>query len=245
MATLNHRIRTLALLGGKDRLEATDRWLFLNPAAGRALLEGRPVERVAEALSSLMDFHGLEPDSHNRRLAAWCRLLGAVAGLDDQALLDLHLASLAHDVGKVAVPDAILKSADALGPTELDRVKMHSSLGHALLFGCEGFFGASEIVLRHHEYWDGSGYHGLRGRKIPRGARVFAIVDSYDAMLRTDRPYRVCTAEEAAREEILRLAARRYDPELVSVWSGIDRGRWNEILSRLPDTAEAHVTVAG
>jgi response regulator RpfG family c-di-GMP phosphodiesterase len=111
--------------------------------------------------------------------------------------------------------------------TELDWIRMHSSLGHAVLAGVAGLEAARELVLCHHEYWDGSGYpEGRRGAQIPHAARIFALVDSYEAIVRDDVGYRARRDHDAAYDEIVELAGVRYDPELVAIFRGIDRATW-------------------
>lgn len=112
---------------------------------------------------------------------------------------------------------------------------MHSSLGHALLAGLDGLGGARAVVLSHHEYWDGSGYpEGRRGTDSPRPARVFCLVDSYEAIVRGDVGYRARRDHDTARDEILELAGVRYDPELVAVFGGLDRAAWRAVAEQHP-----------
>jgi HD-GYP domain-containing protein (c-di-GMP phosphodiesterase class II) len=172
----------------------------------------------------------LESLEHTNRLVSWCRLLGGGVGLDAAELERLALGAMVHDVGKLGVSIALLRSGDALTATELDWIRMHSSLGHALLAGVPGLDGARDLVLAHHEYWDGSGYpEGRRAAEISRSARVFCLVDSYEAIVRDDVGYRCARDHEVARAEIVELAGVRYDPELVAAFLRIDRARWEAV----------------
>jgi response regulator RpfG family c-di-GMP phosphodiesterase len=135
-----------------------------------------------------------------------------------------------HDVGKLGVAADVLGDDDALTATELDWIRMHSGLGHAIIAGVAGLERARELVLCHHEYWNGSGYpEARRGTEIPRAARVFGLVDSYEAIVRDDVGYRARRDHDAARDEIIELAGVRYDPELVAIFSRIDTQLWRAI----------------
>jgi response regulator RpfG family c-di-GMP phosphodiesterase len=227
MIDLVHRLRRIAQMAGDDRRNDLERALRADARAGRALLEQRNARDIADALMRLCDALGFESLAHAQRLVAWCRLLGDAAGLEAHELDSLALGARVHDVGKLGVAAAVLGAADALTATELDWIRMHGSLGHALLAGVAGLEGARELVLCHHEYWDGSGYpEGRCGTQTPRAARVFVLVDSYEAITRDDVAYRACRDDAAARAELIELAGVRYDPELVAIWRAIDARRW-------------------
>ena len=230
MIDLVHRLRRLAQMAGDDRRVALEDALRADARAGRALLEQHDARDVAAALMRLCAALGFESLAHAHRLVAWCRLLGAAAGLDARALDELALGAQVHDVGKLAVSAAVLGTADALTATELDWIRMHGSLGHALLAGVAGLGPARELVLCHHEYWNGSGYpEGRCGDAIPRAARIFGLCDSYEAIVRDDVAYRASRDHAAARAELCELAGVRYDPELVAVWRTIDPVRWSAV----------------
>ena len=230
MADLIHRLRVVARMAGEGRRHDVDRVLRDDALLARDLLEPRDPVRVARGLAKIADRLGFESMGHAVRLAAWSRLLAEAAGAD-AALGDvLVLGAWVHDIGKLGVAAEVLADDDALTATELDWIRMHSSLGHALLAGVPGLEAARDLVLCHHEYWDGSGYpEGRRGDAIPCAARVFGIVDSYEAMIRTDQAYRVPIGHDAAWDEIVALAGIRYDPALVACLRRIDRGRWRAI----------------
>ena len=240
MIDLVHRLRRLAQMAGDDRRVALEDAVRADARAGRALLEQHDARDVAAALMRLCAALGFESLAHARRLVAWCRMLGAAAGLDARALDDLALGAQVHDVGKLAVSAAVLGAADALTATELDWIRMHGSLGHALLAGVAGLEPARELVLCHHEYWNGTGYpEGRRGDAIPRAARIFVLCDSYEAIVRDDVAYRASRDHGAARAELIELAGVRYDPELVAVWRTIDPARWNAVYDEPRDTRPA------
>jgi len=200
---------------------------------GRALLEQRDPREVAGALMRLCAALGFESLAHAQRLVAWCRMLGTAAGLDERELSGLALGAQVHDIGKLGVAADVLGDDNALTATELDWIRMHSSLGHALLANVPGLADARDLVLSHHEYWDGTGYpEGRRGTATPRAARLFVLVDSYEAIVREDVGYRACRDHAAARDEICELAGVRYDPDLVAVFRAVDPDAWRAVHQR-------------
>jgi HD-GYP domain-containing protein (c-di-GMP phosphodiesterase class II) len=230
MIDLVHRLRRIAQMAGDARRLNLEDMMRADARGGRALLEQRDPREVAAALMRLcaaLEFEGL---GHARRLVGWCRMLGAAAGLAPRELDALTLGAQVHDVGKLGVSAEVLCDDEALTATSLDWIRMHSSLGHALLAGVPGLDAARELVLCHHEYWDGAGYpEGRRGTAIPRAARIFCLVDSYEAMVREDVGYRAARGHEAAHAEILELRGVRYDPELVDVFRTLDIHAWRAI----------------
>jgi HD-GYP domain-containing protein (c-di-GMP phosphodiesterase class II) len=246
MIDLIHRLRRIAQMAGEDRRDRLEAAVRADGRGGRALLEQRDVRDVAAALMRLCATLGFESLDHARRLVVWCRMLGGAAGLDARALDGLALGAMVHDIGKLGVAAEVLGDDDALTATELDWIRMHSSLGHAILAGVTGLETARELVLCHHEYWDGSGYpEGRRGTAIPKLARVFGLVDSYEAITRDDVGYRARRDHDAAREEIVELAGIRYDPDLVRVFHAIEPGRWRVTAEQVSPAAPPPEGTAG
>lgn len=234
MVDLIHRLRRVAQMAGDARVTSLEDAIRADARGGRALLEQRAPREVAAALMRLCDALGFEGLAHARRLVAWCRLLGDAAGADARELETLLYGAQVHDIGKLGVTADVLGADDALTATQLDWIRMHSSLGHAILGGVAGLCGARDLVLCHHEYWDGSGYpERRRANAIPRAARIFVLVDSYEAMIRDDVGYRASRDHDAARAEIIELAGVRYDPELVEIWRRIDQRRWEAVAHEL------------
>lgn len=230
MVDLIHRLRRIAQMAGDARRRCLEDAIRADSRGGRALLEQRDPREVAAALMRLGDALGFESLGHARRLVAWCRLLGEAAGLPPRELDALVLGAQLHDIGKLGVAAEVLGADDALTATELDWIRMHSSLGHALLAGLPGLEAARELVLCHHEYWDGSGYpEGRRGAQIPRAARLFCLVDSYEAIVRDDVGYRAQRDHDVAHAELLELAGVRYDPDLVRIFHALDHGAWRAV----------------
>ncbi len=217
-------------MAGTDRVACLEGAIRADGRGGRALLEQRDPHEIAGALMRLCAALGFESLGHAHRLVAWCRMLGTAAGLDDRELASLVLGAQVHDIGKLGVAAEVLGDDGALTATELDWIRMHSSLGHAVLANVAGLAGARDLVLCHHEYWDGSGYpEGRSGDATSRAARVFVLVDSYEAIVRDDVGYRARRDHDAARDELCELAGVRYDPELVAVFQRIDPHAWRAV----------------
>jgi HD-GYP domain-containing protein (c-di-GMP phosphodiesterase class II) len=151
---------------------------------------------------------------HSERTAHLAGRLAAAAGMSHAEREQARLCGLLHDVGKLGVPEQVLRKPGALTPEERALVNMHPEIGQRLLTGVDGLDHTIPAVLWHHERWDGEGYpHRLSGERIPRMARLMAIVDSFDAM-RSDRPYRDAMPIEHALAEIQKGAGRQFDPTL-------------------------------
>lgn len=235
---ITHRLRRIASIAGAARLQQIDEVLRTEPAATRALLEADDARRVASALALVCARIEMESLAHAARLAAGMRTLGERLGLDDDRLAHLELGALVHDVGKLSTGDEILRSSATLGPGELDGIRMHCSLGHSIVAGVDGLERAATLVLHHHEYWNGTGYsEGRAGRDIPEDARIFAVVDSYEAIVREDRSFRIGLDHDRARAEIIELAGVRYDPEIVDAFATIDASAWRDIWDQRPELA--------
>jgi diguanylate cyclase (GGDEF)-like protein/putative nucleotidyltransferase with HDIG domain len=159
---------------------------------------------------------GCTPE-HVRSIQKYAALLAEAAGMSDAEIQAVRTAALLHDIGNMAVPEHILASPESLTPEEWERVKIHPRVGAEILRDVP--FGApvAELVLCHHERWDGLGYPaGLSGEAIPVGARILAIADVYST-LQTERPYRPARSEQAAITVLRELAGKAYDPALVDL----------------------------
>jgi HD-GYP domain-containing protein (c-di-GMP phosphodiesterase class II) len=141
----------------------------------------------------------------------------------------MRWGALLHDVGKIGVPDAILRKPGKLTPEEWIEMRKHPELGRRILSGIRFLEGAVPIVYCHQERWDGTGYpRGLSGTQIPLGARIFGVVDCLDAMT-MNRPYRKALPYETARAEIERFANVQFDPQVVEAFLAISHEEWESI----------------
>ena len=158
---------------------------------------------------------------HSERTSRLAVRLAEAAGLSTKDRETARLAGLLHDVGKLGVPESVIRKPGALTNEERSMVNLHPEIGHRLLQGVRGLEHALPAVLWHHERWDGAGYpHRLSGEAIPQVARIMTIADSFDAM-RSDRPYRRALSHQEALREIRDGAGRQFDPSLASTFLGL------------------------
>jgi putative nucleotidyltransferase with HDIG domain len=170
-----------------------------------------------------LDARDRETRGHSERVADLALATAREMGIssESQAWQELRRAALLHDVGKIGVPDAILRKEGELSDKEWQSMRTHPAAGYEILRGVDFLDGASEIVHAHHERFDGQGYpRGLAGAEIPLGARIFSVADAFDAMT-SDRPYRKAMAGPDALAEILRNSGTQFDPEVVSAFLGV------------------------
>src|SRR5258706_3268321 len=159
---------------------------------------------------------GCTPE-HIRSIQQYAAMLAEAAGLSDADVQGVRTAALLHDVGNMAVPEHILSKPDALTPEEFERVKIHPRVGAEILRNVPFAGPVSDLVLCHHERWDGCGYpSGLSGESIPIGARILAIADCYST-LQSDRPYRASRSEAEALNVVREYSGTAYDPALVDL----------------------------
>ncbi len=172
-----------------------------------------------ESLVAALDMRDQETRGHSTRVATHSLELAKMLGIKDAEELDMiYRGALMHDVGKIGVPDAILRKPDRLTEEEWIFMRKHPAFGYRILAQVPYLRPAARVVLAHHERWDGGGYpRGLKGENIPLGARIFAISDSYDAII-SDRPYRDGKSPDAALQEILRCAGTQFDPKAVEAF---------------------------
>ncbi len=160
---------------------------------------------------------GCTPE-HVRSIQQFATILADAAGMSDAEVQTVRTAALLHDIGNMAVPEHILAKSEGLTPEELERMKIHPRVGAEILRDVPFSGNVAELVLCHHERWDGTGYPGgLRGEDIPLGARVIAIADCFST-LQTERPYRPARTEMAAAAVLRQLAGSAFDPRLVDVF---------------------------
>lgn len=180
---------------------------------------------------------GEETEGHARFVAAYTAILAETLGIRDRRTLGgLERGALLHDIGKAGVPVAILKKPGPLTAIEKEIVKEHPVLGYRMIEGLGFIDEAGEIILCHHERFDGTGYpRGLAGQRIPLAARVFALADTLDAIT-SDRPYRKGRSFEEASREIWRASGSQFDPAIVTVFLAIPASVWRQARAgvRLP-----------
>ncbi len=182
-----------------------------------------------EALVMALDAREHETSAHSQRVREYTLTLARNLGLPHEDLLQLGRGALLHDVGKIGVRDSILLKPDKLTEAEWIEMRKHPQIGYEILKNIEFLASAAEIVLCHQERWDGTGYpKGLTGKNIPLGARIFAVVDTLDAMT-SDRPYRKALSFDTAVNEIRSGAGRQFDPLIAEAFLAIPKNAWLSI----------------
>lgn len=190
---------------------------------------------MAEVLLNTLDLRDNETRAHCKRVATYARMIAEQMGVKGQALVAIVQGALLHDIGKIGIPDAILQKPDRLSDEEWQVMKRHTVIGGQLLGEIEGLRAARFIVVQHHERWDGAGYpNGLAGEDIVLGARIFAVVDTLDAIL-SDRPYRPARDIDEAIGEIEKCSGSQFDPGVVRAFMSIGKTRWLEVRALYPD----------
>jgi putative nucleotidyltransferase with HDIG domain len=201
-----------------------------------------------KALTSALETRDSETHGHSERVVTYSLRLGRECGLDSGQMKALEFGSLLHDIGKIGVPDAILRKPAKLTEEEWVLMREHPLHGQQILRGIEFLNRASRVVAQHHEKWDGSGYPlGLSGEDIDICARIFAVADAYDAIT-SDRVYRRGKSYEAAAQELEEWAGKQFDAKIVEAFHRVPKEDWEELhrrsLRKEKENFEAHQIVA-
>jgi putative nucleotidyltransferase with HDIG domain len=208
---------------------------MLNSAIGD--LE-RSYDITLEALGDALDLKDTETEGHSRRVTAYTIALARAMQLPPQEIRTMARGAFLHDVGKMAIPDAILLKPGRLTVDEQTTMREHCERGYQMLRKIPYLREAAEIVYSHQEHFNGSGYpRGLRGTEIPLGARIFAIADALDAIT-SDRPYRSATSFATARKEIRKNAGTQFDPQVVEVFLSMPDRVWEELRGEIQGEAQ-------
>ncbi len=187
-------------------------------------------DRLLHALGNALDLRDDETAGHSARVARYCHEIGKAIGCSAEQLAEFARGAYVHDIGKIAIPDVILRKPAKLTAEEVEVMKTHTWIGYNILIEVPGFTQAAEVVLAHHERWDGRGYpRGLKGAKSPLGARVFTVADTLDAMT-NDRPYRKALPFSTALDEITRESGKQFDPKIVQAFLSIPERKMRGIV---------------
>lgn len=186
-------------------------------------------ESILDALLSALNTYDTEPTGHLERVTAYTMEMADRMGLSAEERHPIERGALLHDIGKIGIPDRILRKPDALTFEEWTEMKQHPVIGYEMCGRIAMLKEAAKIVLHHHEAWDGTGYPGgLKGKEIPLGARLFALADTLDAIT-SEHPYRPALSFSIAREEIVRYSGTQFDPEIVALFLSVPVERWEQI----------------
>ena len=181
------------------------------------------------ALTAALETRDAETHGHSERVVTFSLRLGREYGLNSQEMKSLEFGSLLHDIGKIGVPDAILRKPSKLTDEEWVRMREHPLHGQQILRGIKFLEGAARVVAQHHEKWDGSGYPlGLKGDEIDICARIFSVADAFDAIT-SDRVYRRGRTYEAAAKELDEWVGRQFDPKVVEAFHRVPQEDWDEL----------------
>jgi putative nucleotidyltransferase with HDIG domain len=188
-----------------------------------------------EALGGALDAKDAETEGHCQRVTAFTITIAKAMNVDKASLRHIARGAFLHDIGKMGVPDQILRKPGPLTKEERDIMRRHCEIGYAVLERIPFLKEAAEIVLSHQEFYDGTGYpRGLKGQEIPLGARIFAVADTLDAMI-SDRPYRKALPISAARKEIELYSGKQFDPRVVEVFLAQPESLWRELHEKIGD----------
>jgi putative nucleotidyltransferase with HDIG domain len=189
----------------------------------------RSYDITLEALGDALDLKDAETEGHSKRVTAFTIAIAKHMGLVDKQIRVIARGAFLHDIGKMAIPDAILRKPGALNPDEVTIMREHCYRGYQMLRKIPFLTEASDIVYSHQERYDGTGYpRGLKGDEIPLGARIFSVADTLDAIT-SDRPYRPAQSLTAAREEIRKWSGRQFDPEVVRIFLSMQENIWPDL----------------
>jgi putative two-component system response regulator len=217
---LRARVRTITRLDRYRRLhdERARREMALREAADQLAYA---YDATLEGWARALDLRDHETEGHSRRVTELTIKLAARFGIAGEQLQQIRRGALLHDIGKIGIPDAILLKPGKLDPEEWEIMKRHPIYGRDLLAPIEFLQGALEIPFCHHERWDGSGYpQGLIGEAIPLAARIFAVVDVWDAIT-SDRPYHKAAPPEEAMAYLRSETGRHFDPMVVAAFEAM------------------------
>ena len=182
-----------------------------------------------KALTAALETRDLETHGHSERVVSYSMRLGREYGLDSERTKSLEFGSLLHDIGKIGVPDLILRKPAKLTSEEWVLMRQHPLHGQQILRGIEFLEGAACVVAQHHEKWDGSGYPlGLRAEEIDVCARIFSVADAFDAIT-SNRVYRKGKPYEVAAEELDAWAGKQFDPEVVAAFHRVPQQDWDDL----------------
>jgi len=205
----------------------------------------RSYDITLEALGNALDLKDAETEGHSKRVTAFTIAIARAMGISGDQIRVIARGAFLHDIGKMAIPDAILRKPGALDPEEVAIMREHCYRGYQILRRIPFLTEASEIVYAHQEKYDGTGYpRGLKGEQIPLGARIFSVADTLDAMT-SNRPYRAAQPLSAARAEIDKWSGRQFDPQVVKVFLEMPENIWDDLRKGIDEQIHRFAAYSG
>lgn len=205
----------------------------------------RSYDITLEALGNALDLKDAETEGHSKRVTAFTIAVARAMGLSSDQIRVIARGAFLHDIGKMAIPDAILRKPGALDPDEIAIMREHCYRGYQILRRIPFLTEAAEIVYAHQEKYDGTGYpRGLKGEEIPLGARIFSVADTLDAIT-SNRPYRAAQPLSAARDEIERWSGRQFDPQVVKTFLEMKEHIWDDLRKGIDEQIHRFAYSAG
>lgn len=202
----------------KDIFTKAEDKMYHNKLNESQIMRQKTIRAILETINKNNPLEKLHSENVSRNSV----LIGKVCGLSQEKLKAIETAGIMHDIGKIAVDSTLLNKQTELTESEYIEIKRHSEIGYQILKSVDLYTSLAEIILHHHERWDGNGYpYGLAGEDIPLLSRILALTDAYEA-IRSDRPYRTGRSHREALIEIQKHSGTQFDPKLVEILIELD-----------------------
>jgi HD-GYP domain-containing protein (c-di-GMP phosphodiesterase class II) len=212
----------LEMLGGQAAIAIDNATLFTELQRSNTEITSA-YDATIEGWSRALDLRDHDTEGHTRRVIEMTMQLAQQVNIPNSELVHIRRGAALHDIGKMGIPDRILHKPGPLTREEWDTMRRHPQYANDLLSSIEYLRPAKDIPCHHHERWDGSGYpNGLKGEEIPLAARLFAVVDVFDALI-SDRPYRSAWPKQAALDYIQEHGGKLFDPKITSVFLNLEK----------------------
>jgi putative nucleotidyltransferase with HDIG domain len=223
MAAADQALYAAKELGRNRVVVFSDEVALIAPSASGKPNPGRAHLATMISLAEALDQRDTGTADHSQTVGRYCSLIARELEIEEARIERIQIAGLLHDIGKIGLPDSILRKTGSLSDAERAQVRRHPEIG-AEIMRSEEFTDIRGWIVAHHERPDGKGYPaGLSGEHIPLESRILAVADAYEAMT-SDRPYRVAIAKQSARAELLRCAGSQFDPRVVAAFlAALDR----------------------
>lgn len=198
----------------EEIMKNAENQMYRNKITEGKSMRNSSIKAILKTLTDKFD----EEKTHSSRVSQYCKKMGEALKLKSDDIKELEVAGLFHDIGKISIPDEILKKPSKLTNEEYEIIKSHTQNGYNILRAADEYSNLAEYALSHHEYWNGSGYpRGLKGEEIHLFSRIICVVDAYEAMT-SDRIYRKRLSVEYAINELIKYSGTQFDPKLTKIF---------------------------